>query len=470
MPVFARVCTAFSLIMIAVVAPAHAAACSAPDHEGGEWPVYGHDAQNTRHQPLSELTPDRAAALVPAWTFSSTAAGADGDFTGTAVTAGGCVFVGSNTGWVFAIDAETGDLAWKTLLDAPAEGFLAGGGIPGSLAVADGVVYVNASRQPGPFLAALDQSTGVLLWETTVATKSGHTLSSSPAVFDDLIFVGVSAPSGGDSGRIVLVNTDGTIASDTTTIPEDLWDDGFQGAGVWSTPGIDEEAKIAYVGTGEPDAGGGEVQAHAHTNAVVAVDLDRESPTFGEIIGSFQGTSDGIDFGASPVVFEDDEGATLVGALQRNGPFHAIDPITMTAAWSATLGPSGPHRGLGDAGSPSTDGESIFLSTNPGIAFSLDGDDGAIQWAALTADAARYHPMASGGGVVYTLDAKGFLLAFESSTGALLAARPLSGPETGLNPTVNLASGVTVARDMVFATVGTSLTTEGFVVAFRSAI
>lgn len=462
------------LVMVGASLPviAHAdASCATAEHPGGDWPTYGQDAGNTRHQEAeTSLTPAVAATLVPAWTFSSVAAGGSGDFTGTAVIEDGCVYVGSNTGWVFALNAESGELVWSTLLDAPQVGFLAGGGIPGSLAVANGLVYVNASRNPEPLLAALDQTTGTVEWQTTVSDRPGTTLYSSPAVVGDLIWVGVSAPNGGGSGSIVLVDaTSGVVVEEIFTIPEELWDDGFQGAGVWSTPAYDAATGVAFVGTGEPDAGGGEVQEHANTNAVIAVDVDQASETFGEVLWAYKGDDDGVDFGASPTLFRQADGRLLVGNLQRNGSFHAIDAATGVGAWSSSTGPRGPHRELGDAGSPANDGDAVFTSSNPGIAFSFDGDSGATNWASPTADAVRYNPMSAAAGVVYTVNVAGFLDGYDASTGALIVRRPLAGPETGLDPTVALASGVSIARGKVFATVGTSLGENGFVVAFQAA-
>src|SRR2546423_13688409 len=57
-----------------------------------------------------------AAMLAPVWTFSSHGAGAEGDFTGNPIVADGCVFAGSNRGWVFAMNADTGALVWKSKL------------------------------------------------------------------------------------------------------------------------------------------------------------------------------------------------------------------------------------------------------------------------------------------------------------------------------------------------------------------
>ena len=57
------------------------------------------DLSNTRHQERERaISPADIPTLAPAWTFSPTASGGAGDFTGTPTVADGCVFAGSNGG------------------------------------------------------------------------------------------------------------------------------------------------------------------------------------------------------------------------------------------------------------------------------------------------------------------------------------------------------------------------------------
>jgi glucose dehydrogenase len=112
---------------------ASAASCAGAA-SGGEWRSYGHDLSNSRNQDEEhDITPLRAATLRPVWTFSSVKAGGTGDFTGTPVVADGCVYVASNGGWVYALNAETGEMVWQIKLDAAGTGAFSGG-IPGTVA------------------------------------------------------------------------------------------------------------------------------------------------------------------------------------------------------------------------------------------------------------------------------------------------------------------------------------------------
>src|SRR5213593_1585294 len=121
---------AAGLATLAVTVPpavsASRAACASAKHAGGDWPMYGHDYGNSRFQD-QELTIGtlQAPTLHKAWAFSTDG---KGDFTGTPVEADGCVYVGSNDGWAFALNADTGAPVWQTLVDE-------NGGINSSAAV-----------------------------------------------------------------------------------------------------------------------------------------------------------------------------------------------------------------------------------------------------------------------------------------------------------------------------------------------
>ena len=139
---------------------------------GGEWRTFGHDDANTRHQDRERvISPGDAPTLSPAWTFSTLDNPGDGDITGTPVVADGCVYVATNRGWVFALNADTGALVWKAQVPY-------GGGVNSTVGVEGGRVYVAVSRTSvatgcpagdpcvGPYVVAFDQATGALAWAT----------------------------------------------------------------------------------------------------------------------------------------------------------------------------------------------------------------------------------------------------------------------------------------------------------------
>src|SRR5438067_8127571 len=96
------VCVLLAAISSRATARAAGPSCGGPA-SGGDWPMYGRDAANSRRQPEeSTLTPSRVAALQPRWRFTtgrpSGAPAVDlADLNSTPIEAGGCVYVGAAT-------------------------------------------------------------------------------------------------------------------------------------------------------------------------------------------------------------------------------------------------------------------------------------------------------------------------------------------------------------------------------------
>src|SRR3954452_14303013 len=181
-------------LLAAAVTPAAAAAapCSAPAPPGGDWPSYGHDAANTRTQPDEHaLGTDKAGALAPAWVFSTKSAGDDAAFQSTPVVAGGCVFVGSSTGHVYALDAATGKPVWTKAVEVTTAG--GGGALVGAPAVFGRTVIFLVDAQDAPYAIAFDRSTGAVAWRSKpVVAKPGYYTNASAVVANGLVVFGFS--------------------------------------------------------------------------------------------------------------------------------------------------------------------------------------------------------------------------------------------------------------------------------------
>src|SRR4051794_39408160 len=157
--------------------------CASAHHAGGDWSSYGHDLANTRSQPAEKtLTTTVVPTLTKAWAFSASQGGGDGDFTGTPVISGGCMYIASTSGWVFAVNADTGQKVWSTKVDKD------GSEITSSPTVADGQVFVAVGRTGKPYVASLDQRTGKVRWQTITDTQDGADSYASPVVFDGVLF------------------------------------------------------------------------------------------------------------------------------------------------------------------------------------------------------------------------------------------------------------------------------------------
>jgi polyvinyl alcohol dehydrogenase (cytochrome) len=503
---------AASLWSAADTASHAAVGCGPAAHAGGDWPSYGHDLANTRSQPAEHtIGLVEAATLAPAWTFSTTAAGGAGDITATPVVANGCLYVGSNGGWVFALNADDGQVVWKRQVPL-------GGSVNGSAAIAGGKVIFPVSRTSraaactgpnciGPYAVAFDQFTGAPAWTSApLDSQPGADVYGSPVAFESVVLLGVSGGSAelGDEadryafqGSMVFLDLgSGQILRKTWTIhPPHQPEDDFAGGGIWSTASVDAATKTAFVGSANPFK---PQDQHAHTNAVLKYDADRTSATFGQIVGSYKGDPDeyipyasrlpcydfpgntapsypqglgscgdiDLDFGAAPNLFRDGNGRLRVGAGQKSGVYHVLDGSTMTGEWTSVVGPPTPVGGV--VGSTAFDGLNVYGPvTVPGYLWSLEANRGGLRWASPTLDAVHWgNPVAVANGVVYTVDLKGFIDGYDAATGLPVLHRPMI---VGANTTSPILSwgGVTVARNTVYAAVGIQGLPDGLVMAYR---
>lgn len=435
------------------------AGCSTVASEGGEWRSYGHDVANTRSQPLeTTIGVDNAGELGEAYRIDLADEGIDGVFQNTPVVADGCLYGATTGGSVFAANADTGEMLWTVdLRDADAT-YQVDGVIVGSVAVEHGLVYAVVNQNGTPHVTALDQTSGAQVWRTYVSDPLDDDTYSygSPVVSGDTLVFGMLSNAGSPSyrGKIAIVDAvDGTLLHFTPVIPDaEFCQDpkcnvGFAGGSVWTTGAIDEVGRYAYFGTGNPSASGPQ---HPNTNAILKVDIDRDRPSFGQIVGVAAGTDDTIvapgadenpvcrnvapeltypanspvclhfdlDFGASPNLFTDADGRLLVGDLQKSGTYHAADAGSMDNVWAAQVGaPCFPCNGASTA----FDGERILgIGAPPGQAFALDTTTGSHRWITPLLDGLHYEAMSTANGVSYTYDGRS-VHAYDNSTGTEVA-------------------------------------------------
>jgi outer membrane protein assembly factor BamB len=505
-----------SALLPAAVSQARLPGCADPKHPGGEWRSYGHDLSNTRSQ-AKEKTIDASNAreLGPKWVFDTAAQKKvldGGTFQNTPVIADGCVYTSTSTGWVFAINADTGKLVWATQMIGQGGGALIGGVIVGSPTVTNNTVYLAVSRPGSPYVAALDQKTGRVLWRSTVMTTKKFTaaFNASPVYYDGKIFqgwLGVEG-SGPTRGGFAIVDasrgcTDrvnvkcsnmgsgagGKILASEWTISEKEYRKGYWGASVWCTAAVDQRTDHIYACGGNPHSEGKEAR---FANSLLKIDGDPKSKTFGEVIDHYKGRPDqyvpgadrqavcenfadettvlvwsvgclmlDLDFGASPNLFRDAAGRLVLGDLQKAGVYHAVYTDKMKSAWQATV--SVPCFSCNATSGAYADGR-VFTVGSPvghmvGIGTRKD-QAGRPQWAYPMHDMIHYQSVSHANGVVYVIDTAGNLNMVDAETGLLLMRRPISADveQIALDPA---SQGVAIARNRVYAANGQWLVSYG---------
>src|SRR5947207_12073947 len=169
-----------TVVVVFVAALALAAPASA------DWPVYGHDVDNSRSAGADGPDASAAASLTRAWTFKSD----KGDFTGTPVVAGGTLVAGTTLGKVYALDAVTGKVRWTRDLGDQVNGSAAIDlDAPGGAAV-----LVPVARVGSPRLVALSLATGAVRWQTVLTRQDGGYVFGSPVFWNGSVYIGTSGP------------------------------------------------------------------------------------------------------------------------------------------------------------------------------------------------------------------------------------------------------------------------------------
>ena len=278
-----------------------------------EWPMFGQNLQNTASNDTErKISTSNVATLAPKWVAAT-----GGDVSARAAVVDGVVYFPDWGGNVWALDADTGAVRWRHQLTD--YGLPAGALSRTSPAVQNGVVYIG-TEIVGAYLLAIDAKTGALRWMTQLETNPAAVLTGSPAVFADVVYIGVSGfleetalaaiPGHVFTFRasVVAVNArTGAILWKTYTTPT-----GYTGVSVWgSNPVVDTRRKTIFIGTGnnfstptDPAyvqctlAGGTQkfcLSPDDHVDSIVALDMKT-----GKIKWS-QRLSDGDDWNAASV-------------------------------------------------------------------------------------------------------------------------------------------------------------------------
>ena len=385
--------------------------------------------------------------------------------------AGGLLFVGSHGGTVFALDRETGCARWS--FDASAE-------------VRTGIVVSpwragDDTAKPMAFfgdlignLYGLDALTGELQWRARPDEHPNTTLTGTPTLHEDTLYVPVSSlevvPAADPTyeccnfrGSVVAYHArTGETRWQAFTVADEPRPQGVNAAGtqnygpsgapIWNSPAIDIERRQLLVGTGENYSS----PADGARDAIFAFDL-----ATGEVNWVFQATAgdawnmacgpgdrtncpveDGpdYDFGAGTVVTQDANGRDLVVAGQKSGMVHALDALTGEPVWQTKVGRGGIHGGVyfGMAAgggrlfvpiSDTDDGREYPEPARPGL-YALDLRNGEYLWKVPAADVCRDDQQFCQAGysqaitatpeLVFAGSNDGYLRVFHAATGELL--------------------------------------------------
>ena len=297
------------------------------------WRTYQHDNARSGFQSSDPaIDPSSVGNLAPKWIFR-----ANDSISAQAIAAKGMIYWGSWDGLEHATNPATGTDVWSTELGdetktdcSPPHLGVASTATVKRMQISDRqttVVFVGGGN--GSYYA-LDGQTGEVIWSDSFGSpEQGYFMWSSPALHRGSLYVGVASI--GDCplvpGALVKLDaTNGAIQATFATTPS-----GCPGAGIWSSPTIDDATGNVYVTTGT-DGGGFCGQAEPYAQAVLQFSKNLR------LIGSWkpppsQQIIDG-DFGATPTLFSatiNGSNRALVGAANKNGIYYAFDRSNIAA-------------------------------------------------------------------------------------------------------------------------------------------
>jgi polyvinyl alcohol dehydrogenase (cytochrome) len=343
------------------------------DLKAPQWNGWGVDYDNSRYQPKPNLKAEDVPRLKVKWAWAHPGPMA----TGQPTIIGDRLFVTTEVGQIFCLNAQNGCTYWTMNAGAAVRAAMSVGAMP-SGSPAKFALYFGDEKSN---VQAVDAATGKLLWKTKIEDHLLSRITGSPVLYRDRIYVPVSSfeeTAGRDAkyecckfrGSVVALNAyTGKILWKAFTVQDEpkpfkknsagtqMY--GPAGGAIWSAPTLDLKRKVLYIGSGNSytDA------ATVHSDAIIAFDMEtgkikwvnQVTPKDNFLVGCRQpgvgncpeeGGPD-YDFGSSPILRTLPGGKQVILAGQKSGVVYALDPDENgKKLWEVKLGAGGALGGI----------------------------------------------------------------------------------------------------------------------------
>jgi polyvinyl alcohol dehydrogenase (cytochrome) len=378
---------------------------------GPAWNGWGADLANTRFQARTGgISAREIPRLKLRWAFGYphgvSAAGQP-------TVAAGRIFVGTDIGYVYSLDAATGCLYWSFQAKASVRNAISLGAREGLSA--GYAVYFGDSKAN---VYALDAANGQLLWSVHVEDHFTARITGAPTLYLGHLYVPVSSfeeyaaaardyPCCSFRGSVVALDAmTGRQIWKTYVIAEEPRPTrknsaGMQlfapaGASVWNAPTVDVQRNAIYFGTGDSET----EPAVKTSDAVLALDM-----TTGAVLWTFQAfekdsylvgcggpardRSDNCpkavgpdwDFGASPILRALPNGHRILLAAQKSGNLFALDPDRGGALlWQANVETKRPRPNPVLVWGGAADEQNAYFGLTSGGMVAIGLADGRRKW------------------------------------------------------------------------------------------
>ena len=420
------------------------------------WNGWSPAAGNARFQAAADagLTTQQVPSLKLKWAFG--VPNATEMYSQPSVVSGR-VFFGSDAAWLYSLDAKTGCIYWSFGADAGIRATPVIAPIKGQGATQYAVYFTDVLTR----VYAVDAQTGKLLWKTKAGEHPRAKSSNGVAVSAEKVFVGFSSmeTTTGAVATYECCSFRGHVAALDANTGKKLWTTfvieeepkprgknaqgvtlyGPSGGSVWNVPTVDPKGGRVYVGTGNAYT----FPAAKGTDSVIALDMNtgkivwqhQEVPG-DAFINNCGATSRGgdncpetlgpdYDFGGSSMILQQlPDGRQIVVAGSKGGFVMAFNAETGAVLWKTNVA----ERPPGAAGlivfGGASDGTTAYygLNQNGAVVAAVNLADGSRKWTTAPIAGARGISAANSAmtGVVFSHASDGTLRALSMTDGKVL--------------------------------------------------
>lgn len=322
---------------------------------GPAWNGWGNGPSNTRFQTAAAagLSASNVPNLKVKWAFGyPTGLSAFGPPS----IVSGRVFVGTDIGYIYSLNAETGCIYWSYQTKGSVRTAITIAPVTGHGAAKYAAYFGDAHANA----YAIDAQTGAELWVTRITNNFIERITGSPTVYDGRVYVPLSNSEEFSASSLdySCCTSRGAIAALDANTGQLLWktyvvpppvpsrknSKGVQqytssGGSVWNAPTVDPKRRALYFGTGD----GQSDPVPDTTDSVMALNMDT-----GAILWHYQATANDAfvggcngptrtdncpkvngpdqDIGNSPILKTLPDGKSVVVFGTKNGRVIAVDP------------------------------------------------------------------------------------------------------------------------------------------------
>ncbi len=321
--------------------------------EPGQWLTTGRDAGKTHYSPLETIDRETVSRLGFAWEYRT---GTNRGMQATPIVVDGVMYTSGVAGRVYALNAATGAKIWE--FTPPLNLRNARGSccdiVNRGVAVWNGKVYVGAFEG---FLYALDAATGKVAWEvdTFIDRERAYSITGAPQVAGDVVVIGnggaefdsrgyVTAydlDSGEQKWRFFLTPTDPAKPQDNPALemavktwdPDRDWSWGG-GGNAWDAFVYDAKNDLVYFGTANGAPWNPAVRSPAGGDNLFLASIVALKASTGEYAWHYQQTpGEKWDYDATPHLMLatlelDGTARDVLMQASKNGFFYVHDRAT----------------------------------------------------------------------------------------------------------------------------------------------